>query len=163
MGPLRLWSRPVPFVAHSVSASHLGADGSRLVIETRRRSNSDPAPWPAWVRLGLGRSRSTLLSPRGFRRAPTADCRLAGPPECFEEQVQAQHRALAGGQLTWAPIDVSVEGGAPPFERLLVGDHWLALGHLDHVDLALEGCGFDPALIALVRIREAAAWASTAT
>ncbi|MGH9063989.1 MAG: hypothetical protein ACRDZQ_09060 [Acidimicrobiales bacterium] len=39
----------------------------------------------------------------------------------------------------------------------LVGDHWLALGHLDDVDLALEGCGFDPALIAHIRIREAAA------
>ncbi|MGH9103221.1 MAG: hypothetical protein ACRDYD_09630 [Acidimicrobiales bacterium] len=158
VGPLGLWSRRGPFVAFTVHASHLGTDGTRLVVETRRRPDSDPDPWPARAREG---EVDNFL--RHVVSSPGPDYRLAGPPEDFEERVQAHHRALASGELSWASFTVSVDGKATTFERLSVGSHWLAVGHLDDEDLALEGCTFDPALIALVRIPDAAAWAVTAT
>lgn len=50
----------------------------------------------------------------------------------------------------WSRYVVRVDGQQHPFKRVTFGEHWLALGVVNDVDLAIEGHGFDADPLELV-------------
>jgi len=52
----------------------------------------------------------------------------------------------------WRPLGIVVDGESQDFERIILGDHWLALGTIHDVVVAIEGHHFDPDPLDLVSL-----------
>jgi hypothetical protein len=52
----------------------------------------------------------------------------------------------------WTSFGFVVDGEPQDFERITLGDHWLALGTIDDVAVAIEGHHFGPDRQELVRL-----------
>ncbi|MGD0084769.1 MAG: hypothetical protein ABSD78_16485 [Acidimicrobiales bacterium] len=59
---------------------------------------------------------------------------------------------LTVSEDAWRPCEIVIDGEPHEFERITIGDHWLAIGTVDDVDIAVEGHGFDPDRLELVRL-----------
>jgi hypothetical protein len=52
----------------------------------------------------------------------------------------------------WTSFGFVVDGESQDFERITLGDHWLAFGTIDDVAVAIEGHHFGPDRLELVRL-----------
>jgi hypothetical protein len=59
---------------------------------------------------------------------------------------------LTVSEDAWTPFQIVINGEPQDFERTMIGDHWLALGTVDDVDVAIAGHSFDPDRLELVRL-----------
>jgi len=81
-------------------------------------------------------------------------------PVADDARVAQREVALSPGQTyplltvseeAWRPFEIVIDGEPQDFERITIDDHWLALGTVDDVGVAIEGHGFDPDPLELVR------------
>jgi ribosomal protein S27AE len=59
----------------------------------------------------------------------------------------------------WTPLALGVAGQAQTFRLLVEGDHWIAVGALDTVVLALRGRAWDPGTVSLETIWDLTSYA----
>jgi hypothetical protein len=59
---------------------------------------------------------------------------------------------LSVSEDAWIPCRILINGEPEDFERTTIGDHWLALGTVDDVEVAIAGHSFDPHRLELVRL-----------
>jgi len=127
-------------VASSLSTTQ-GTPGGGTLRFTSQRPSGD----------GIDEHRRALLVHNFL-----ASCGLADDQRVERRQVTLAP-ALSPDLLSvpgdaWSPFGIRVDGEPHDFERVTVGDHWLAIGLIDDADVAIEGHSFDPEPLDLVRL-----------
>jgi hypothetical protein len=123
---------------------------------------TQPTPGSGELRVTSQRRRHDIQIEGDFERALMIHNFLARLAfGAADTRVALREVALRPGQTSplltvsedaWTPFQILINGEPQDFERTTIGDHWLAIGTVDDVDVAIAGHSFDPDGLELVRL-----------
>ncbi len=131
-------------VAKSLCTSERTADGGDVSITSERQSRTFEVPPNLRERAHMIHHFLVRLD------LPADDSRVERRTVDFPPG--RAHPVLAVSEDLWSPFEIVLDGKLLAFERVMIDDHWLALGTVDDVAVAIEGHHFDPERLELVRL-----------
>jgi hypothetical protein len=136
-----------PFAAGTVmslhTAQHLPGGGELRFASHRRSDDLQTEPDDRQRALMI----HNFLARLGL---PAVDARVAWQEVDFSPG--PKYVLLAVSEDAWRPFEIVIDGEPQDFERITIDDHWLALGTVDDVSVAIEGHSFDPDRLEFVRL-----------
>lgn len=127
-------------------------EGPFVVVDSSRVADGDRIA--DHMKRSLGRSLySRHLEPPAF-----------DSPQQRNDWLDDRHRLFDQWDLTpWEEILISVDGTPRPFQQRTEGNHWVAVGFLDHTVVGLDGGGFPPDQVNLATIGDFEVYARGST